>query len=40
MGFTRCIVPEANYTPDDAPSGLELVAVRTVNEALDHLMDC
>jgi DNA repair protein RadA/Sms len=38
MGFTRCVVPEANYTPDEA-SGLELVAVRTVNEALDQLMD-
>ena len=39
MGFTRCIVPEANYAPADAPAGLELVAVRTVGEALDHLMD-
>ncbi|MGB2713734.1 MAG: DNA repair protein RadA [Vicinamibacterales bacterium] len=39
MGFTRCIVPEANYAPADAPPGLELVAVRTVGEALDQLMD-
>jgi DNA repair protein RadA/Sms len=39
MGFTRCVVPEANYAPDEAPSGLELVAVRTVGEALDQLMD-
>jgi DNA repair protein RadA/Sms len=39
MGFTRCIVPEANYVRDEAPPGLELVAVRTVGEALDQLMD-
>ena len=39
MGFTRCIVPEANYAPADAPPGLELVAVRSVGEALDQLMD-
>ena len=39
MGFTRCIVPEANYAPSDAPPGLELVPVRTVGEALDQLMD-
>ena len=39
MGFTRRIVPEENYAPDEAPPGLELVAVRTVGEALDQLMD-
>jgi DNA repair protein RadA/Sms len=39
MGFTRCIVPEANCAPDDVPDGLELVAVKSVNEALDQLMD-
>ena len=39
MGFTRCVVPEANYAPDDVPDGLELVAVKSVNEALDQLMD-
>jgi DNA repair protein RadA/Sms len=39
MGFTRCIVPDANCSADDPPPGLELVAVKTVNEALDHLME-
>jgi DNA repair protein RadA/Sms len=39
MGFTRCIVPENNCAPDDTPEGLELVAVKTVNEALDQLME-
>jgi DNA repair protein RadA/Sms len=39
MGFTRCVVPEANLAPGDAPSGLELVPVRSVGEALDQLMD-
>jgi DNA repair protein RadA/Sms len=39
MGFTRCVVPEGNCAPGDAPPGLELVPVRTVSEALDQLMD-
>src|SRR3954453_16499944 len=39
MGFTRCIVPYGNCSPDDVPPGLELVAVRTVSEALDELME-
>jgi DNA repair protein RadA/Sms len=39
MGFTRCVVPEGNCAPEDAPDGLELVGVRTVNEALDQLME-
>src|SRR5262252_7089019 len=39
MGFTRVIVPEANVSPDDAPAGFELVAVKNVGEALDQLMD-
>jgi DNA repair protein RadA/Sms len=39
MGFTRCIMPDANIDPA-APASLgdcELVGVRTVGEALDHL---
>jgi DNA repair protein RadA/Sms len=39
MGFLRCIMPEANIDPSDRPSGeCELVGVRTVGEALDHLL--
>src|SRR5687767_2227285 len=39
LGFTRCVVPEGNCAQDDVPGGLELVAVKTVSEALDQLMD-
>jgi len=39
MGFTRCIVPDGNYSPDDRPEGCEVVPVKTVGEALDQLMD-
>jgi DNA repair protein RadA/Sms len=39
MGFTRCIVPEGNCSPDDVPPGLELVAVKNVGEALDEMLD-
>jgi DNA repair protein RadA/Sms len=39
MGFTRCIVPDGNCSPADAPPGIELVLVKTVNEALDQLID-
>ena len=40
MGFLRCIMPEANIDPSDraALGGCELVGVRTVGEALDHLL--
>jgi DNA repair protein RadA/Sms len=40
MGFRRCIVPEANIDPADRGSlgECELVGVRTVAEALDHLL--
>jgi len=39
MGFTRCLVPEANIDPSDRASAgtCELVGVRTVGEALDQL---
>ncbi len=39
MGFTRCVVPNGNCAPEDAPAGCEVVAVRNVSEALDELMD-
>jgi DNA repair protein RadA/Sms len=39
MGFTRCIAPDGNCSPDDVPAGLELIAVKSVSEALDQLMD-
>jgi DNA repair protein RadA/Sms len=39
MGFTRVIVPHGNRAPDEAPEGCELIPVRTIGEALDHLMD-
>jgi DNA repair protein RadA/Sms len=37
MGFTRCIMPEANIDPADRnhAGGCELVGVRTLGEALD-----
>jgi DNA repair protein RadA/Sms len=41
MGFTRCIMPEANLDPDDriAVSGrCELIGVRSAGEALDALL--
>jgi DNA repair protein RadA/Sms len=40
MGFTRCIMPEANIDPGERgqPGGCELVGVRTVGEALDQLL--
>jgi DNA repair protein RadA/Sms len=39
MGFTRCIMPDGNCAPDEAPPGCELVPVRNVGEALDQLME-
>jgi DNA repair protein RadA/Sms len=40
MGFTRCVMPEANIDPAERPvNGCELVGVRTVGEALDALFD-
>jgi DNA repair protein RadA/Sms len=39
MGFTRCIMPEANIEPNVRSEGdCELVGVRTVGEALDALL--
>jgi len=39
MGFTRCIVPHGNCAREDVPSGLQLIEVKTVSEAIDQLMD-
>jgi DNA repair protein RadA/Sms len=41
MGFTRCILPEANIDPADrgAAGGCELVGVRTIGEALDAALE-
>ena len=39
MGFTRCVIPEGNCSPEDVPSGMELVGVRTVSEALEQLIE-
>jgi DNA repair protein RadA/Sms len=41
LGFERCVMPAANLDPGDPPPGdgdCELVAVRTVPEALDALL--
>ena len=39
MGFTRCILPQGNCAPEEAPAGCELVAVRNIGEALEQLID-
>jgi DNA repair protein RadA/Sms len=38
LGFLRCVVPDGNVAPEDAPAAIEIVGVRTVGEALDALM--
>jgi DNA repair protein RadA/Sms len=39
MGFTRCVVPDGNCSPEDVPASIELVGVKTVSEALEQLID-
>jgi DNA repair protein RadA/Sms len=39
MGFARCILPHGNCAADEAPAGCELVFVKSVDEALDQVMD-
>jgi DNA repair protein RadA/Sms len=39
MGFTRCVLPQGNCAPEDAPEGMELAGVKSVAEALDTLME-
>jgi hypothetical protein len=40
MGFERCIVPQANadLPRPDRPANCELIGVRTVDEALQALL--
>ncbi len=38
LGFTRCIIPDGNVGRADVPSGIEVIGVRTIGEALDALM--
>jgi len=41
MGFSRCVMPAANVDPADpglAGTACTLVGVRTVREALEHLL--
>ena len=41
MGFTRCVMPAANVDPTDpglADTPCTLVGVRSVQDALDHLL--
>jgi hypothetical protein len=38
MGFTRCVVADGNCSRDDVPTGIELVPVKTVGEALDQVL--
>jgi DNA repair protein RadA/Sms len=39
MGFERCLLP-ARAVPDDAPPGITLVGVHTLEEALERLESC
>ncbi len=38
LGFTRCVMPEGSVGPNEVPSGLQAIGVRTVGEALDALL--
>jgi DNA repair protein RadA/Sms len=38
LGFTRCVLPEGNVIPAEAPPGLELIGVRNVGDAMDALL--
>ncbi|MCK9172937.1 MAG: DNA repair protein RadA [Desulfuromonas thiophila] len=39
LGFSRCLLPAGNARNLDAPAGLQLIAVRSVAEALERLFD-
>lgn len=39
LGFERCLLPAGNCKNIDTPSGLKLVGIRSVQEALEHLFD-
>jgi DNA repair protein RadA/Sms len=38
LGFARCVIPDGNVALADVPSGLEVVGVKTIGEALDALL--
>ena len=38
LGFTRCVLPAVNCSPDTADAGCEAVGVETVEDALDALL--
>jgi DNA repair protein RadA/Sms len=39
LGFERCLLPAGNCKNIDAPKGMRLVGIRSVQEALEHLFD-
>jgi DNA repair protein RadA/Sms len=39
LGFTRCLLPQGNLKNLDAPSGMELIGVRSAAEALEGLFE-
>jgi DNA repair protein RadA/Sms len=39
MGFTRVVLPPGSCSPVDVPGGIELAEVKTVNEAIDALIE-
>ena len=39
MAFTRCVLPDGNCAPDEAPPGLELAGVKNISQALDELIE-
>jgi DNA repair protein RadA/Sms len=38
LGFRRCLMPDGCLAPSDVPSGLEVIGVRTIGEAIDALL--
>jgi DNA repair protein RadA/Sms len=38
MGFRRCIVPHGNLTGLEYDDGIEIIGVRSVDDALDALL--
>ena len=38
LGFTRCVIPHTNQLPSSGGSDMQLVGVRTVEEALEALI--
>ncbi len=38
LGFTRCVIPQTNQLPSSGGSDMQLVGVRTVEEALEALI--